>query len=146
MDSIARSAIENRCARVMNQFFWSIDQNDYESAIALFVPDCTFSRADAVYQGHDGLRTVLANRDQNRLTRHVNTNIVIDVADADHASGKSYGLVFGHRGPLSPTGEASLSSPDSLVLSSADFVVEGGIWRVLKWHVALCFRKPPVEA
>ena len=71
---------------------------DYDGVVALFAPDCSFGRADVWFHGHDGLRQSLNSRPRDRMTRHIASNVVIDVADADHAAGKAYCLVFGHRG------------------------------------------------
>lgn len=142
MDVTQRLAIESDCTRLMYQFSWAVDAMDYDAVVAMFVPDCTFSRADVFFHGHDGLRKSLASRPRDRVTRHVNANVVIDVADADHASGKAYSVVFGHRGALSDTGEALLGAPDSLILYSADFVRTPQGWRIVKWHIGLSFRKP----
>jgi hypothetical protein len=115
---------------------------DYDAVVALFVPDCTFGRADVFFHGHDGLRASLNSRPRDRMTRHVSANVVIDVADSDHAAGKAYCVVFGHRGPLSEDGEAILGAPDSLILYSAEFLRTPAGWRIAKWHIGLSFRKP----
>jgi hypothetical protein len=142
MDALARLTIEAECVRLMNRFTWAVDAMDYDQVVSLFVPDCVFSRADKSYPGHAGLRTSLEGRPHDRTTRHVLTNIVIDVADADHASGKSYCTVFGHRGALAPGAEAPLGVPDSLILYEGAFVRTDTGWRIARWHIGLSFRKP----
>src|SRR5437879_11998679 len=98
MEPSERLAIEAECARLVQEFSWSVDAFDYERVVSLFVADCTFSRADKAFKGIDGLRVSLNARPRDRTTRHICTNIVIDVTDADRARGKAYCLVFGHRG------------------------------------------------
>jgi len=142
MDALARLTVEAECTRLMNRFNWAVDAMDYDQVVSLFIPDCIFSRADKFFHGHAGLRQSLNNRPSDRTTRHVISNIVIDVADADHARGKAYCLVFGHRGPLSPEGEATLSAPDSLIVPEAKFVRTGEGWRIAHWNIGLSFRKP----
>ena len=142
MDDLQRLTIEAACTRLMHQFSWSVDAMDYDAVVALFTPDCVFGRADVFYQGHDGLRQSLNGRPRDRVTRHISANLVIDIVDADHARGKAYCLVFGHRGPLSANGEAALGVPDSLILYTAEFKRMPDGWRISRWHIGLSFRKP----
>jgi hypothetical protein len=146
VDQNQKLAIESECTRLINQFSWSVDAFDYDAVVALFIPDCTFSRADVVYKGIDGLKASLNGRPRDRTTRHLCTNIVIDVEDADHASGKAYCVVFGHRGALQAGEEAPLGVPDSLILYQAQFVRTAGGWRIATWHIGLSFRKPAKAA
>jgi hypothetical protein len=143
MEDGQQLAIEAACARLMNQFGWAVDAMDYDAVVALFTTDCVFSRADVAYEGHAGLRRSLEARPRDRTTRHLSTNVIIDVDDADHASGKAYCLVFGHRGPLNADGEAALGTPDSLILHSGAFVRTPQGWRISRWHIGLSFRKAP---
>jgi ketosteroid isomerase-like protein len=146
MDDVTRLTIQSECARLMNQFSWAVDAMDYDAVVALFTPDCTFGRADVFYQGHAGLRQSLNGRPRDRATRHVSSNMIIDVVDADTARGKAYCLVFGHRGALSADGEAELNAPDSLILYTAEFRRTAEGWRIARWHIGLSFRKRPAAA
>jgi hypothetical protein len=142
MDTLTRLTIEAECTRLMHRFNWAVDAMDYDEVESLFVPDCIFSRADKSFHGHPGLRESLNNRPHDRVTRHVASNVVIDVADVDHAAGKAYCVVFGHRGALAPGAEAALGAPDSLILHEATFVRSAETWRIAHWHIGLSFRKP----
>ena len=142
METTERLAIEAECTRLINTFSWRVDAFDYDGVVALFTPDCTFSRADKVFRGIDGLRVSLNARPRDRTTRHICSNIVIDVADHDRAAGKAYALVFGHRGALKEGDEAPLGVPVSLILYEATFVRNAQGWRIAKWHIGLSFRKP----
>jgi hypothetical protein len=142
METNERFAIEAECTRLINTFSWRVDAFDYDGVVALFTPDCTFSRADKVFRGIDGLRVSLNARPRDRTTRHICGNIVIDVADHDRAAGKAYALVFGHRGLLGEGEEAPLGVPDSLILYEAAFARTAQGWRIAKWHIGLSFRKP----
>lgn len=142
MDRMQRLAIEHDCARLMHQFSWFVDAMDYDAVVGLFAADCTFSRADVFFHGHAGLRKSLESRPRDRATRHIISNVLIDVHDTEHAEGKSYCLVFGHRGPLSNEGEATLGAPDSLILYSGAFVRTPQGWCIANWHIGLSFRKP----
>lgn len=141
METLTRLEIEAACTRLMTTFSLCTDTFDYDRALGLFVPDCTFQRADEVFEGHDGLRFVLNRRNPERITRHVLSNILIDVEDEHTATGQAYALVFGHVGALSDSGEAPLVSPDSLVIFNGGFTRTSEGWRIKSWNIGLSFRK-----
>ncbi|WP_226553942.1 nuclear transport factor 2 family protein [Celeribacter naphthalenivorans] len=141
METIDRLAIESDCTKLMKTFSLCTDTFDYDRALGLFVPDCTFQRADETFEGIEGLKFVLNRRNPERLTRHVLSNILIDIKDENTATGQAYALVFGHAGPLSATGEAPLVSPDSLVIFNGSFTRMEDGWRIKRWQIGLSFRK-----
>ncbi|AJE44883.1 nuclear transport factor 2 family protein [Celeribacter indicus] len=142
METIERLAIEADCTRLMTTFSLCSDTFEYDRAMALFVPDCTFTRGTETFEGHEGLRSVLDRRDRNRITRHLVSNILIDVVDETTATGQAYALVFGHRGKLAEGEEAPLGTPDSLVLFHGGFVRTDAGWRIKSWKIGLSFRRP----
>jgi hypothetical protein len=60
METNERLAIEADCTRLYNEFSWCIDALDYDGAVALFVPDCTFTRIDEVFEGVEGSSDISA--------------------------------------------------------------------------------------
>lgn len=142
METSERIAIAADCTRLINEFSWYTDTLDYDKAVALFVPDCIFSRANEVFEGVDGLRAVLNRRASDRRTCHIVSNIVVDVVDSGHATAKAHALVFGHRGMIKEGEEAPLGIPDSIVRFEAAFRRTDAGWRIAKWHIGLNFRKP----
>ena len=71
MDTNERLAIEAECTKLVNQFSWCTDTFAYDEAMALFVPDCTFGRADETVEGLAGLRSFLDRRSTERRTCHI---------------------------------------------------------------------------
>ncbi|MBN9888320.1 nuclear transport factor 2 family protein [Salipiger abyssi] len=141
MDTLQRLAIEAECSRLMTTFSLCTDTFDYDRALGLFVPDCTFQRADEVFEGLDGLRFVLNRRNPERITRHIVSNMLIDVKDETTATGQAYALVFGHVGALDENGEAPLGAPDSLVIFNGGFTRTDEGWRIKTWRIDLSFRR-----
>lgn len=142
MDGIERILVEADCSRLIKEFSRCTDTFDYDRAMALFVPDCTFSRADDVYNGIDGLRAALNRRASDRRTCHIVSSIIVDVVDGDNAHGGADALVFGYRGNLEEGEEVPLGTPDSIVRFEAGFRRTDAGWRIAKWHIGLNFRKP----
>lgn len=92
MDDLQTLLIERACQRLVLQFAQYNDDLDHEALAALFVPDCEFARPldpDLPYYGRDKVHALFRDR-QARLTRHVMTNILIDVISPDEARGCSY--------------------------------------------------------
>lgn len=141
MDAIERLTIEADCTRLMTEFAKCSDTFAYERALELFVPDCRFSRADETFDGHEGLRFALSRRPLDRMTRHIVSNVLIDIDGPDAATGEAYSLVFGHKGALAEAEEAPLGAPDSLIHYHAGFMRTQAGWRIRTWHIGLAFRK-----
>ncbi len=92
MDDLQRLAIERECQRLVLLFARSNDDWDHETLASLFAEDCTFARPldpDHPYHGRAAVHAIFRDR-KPRLTRHVMTNILIDVISPDEARGSSY--------------------------------------------------------
>ena len=84
--------IERACARLVLQFAKFNDDLDHQALADLFVEDCVFARPlDPAhpYYGKDKVHAIFRDR-KPRLTRHVMTNILIDVLSPTEAKGNSY--------------------------------------------------------
>ncbi len=92
MDELQRLSIEAACSRLVLEFARFNDGWDHESLAALFTEDCVFARPldpDHPYHGRAAVHAIFRDR-KPRLTRHVMTNILIDVVSPDEARGNSY--------------------------------------------------------
>jgi len=92
MDDLERLTIERACQRLVLEFARFNDSWDHEALAALFTDDCVFARPldpDHPYHGRAAVHAIFRDR-KARLTRHVMTNILIDVVSADEARGNSY--------------------------------------------------------
>ncbi|MGH8228433.1 MAG: nuclear transport factor 2 family protein [Steroidobacteraceae bacterium] len=93
----ARQAIEHACERLVLRSIRAFDERDWKGYAALFTPDGLFIRAnapDAPLTGREAILAALAARPAARLTRHLCTNIEIDVLDAEHAAARCYLLLY----------------------------------------------------
>jgi ketosteroid isomerase-like protein len=111
MDELGRLLIERACERLVHRYARLIDAYDYAAFMDLWAGDATWVMLGNAMTGTDAIRAGLEARDPTMICRHMVTNILIDVEDADHASGHCYTISFhvsgarGHEpGPLqSPT-------------------------------------------
>ncbi len=98
------AGIERACTRLVLQFAKYNDDLDHEALAALFVEDCVFARPlDPAhpYYGKDKVHAIFRDR-KARLTRHVMTNILIDVVSRDEARGNSYVTMMSAPDPDAP--------------------------------------------
>jgi hypothetical protein len=96
MTADERRAIEQDCARLVALYANLNDAARWEDVAALYVEDGRMARPTAPDDwivGRDAILTAFRSRPA-RTTRHVCSNIVIDVLDESHASGESAMLLF----------------------------------------------------
>ncbi|HAF42260.1 MAG TPA: hypothetical protein DCG90_10925 [Sphingobium sp.] len=96
-----RRAIEQDCARLVARYANLNDAGRWTDVTALYAPDGRMARPTAPDDWVEGREAILAAflARPARTTRHICSNIVVDVLDEDHAKGESAMLLF--------TGEAA---------------------------------------
>jgi ketosteroid isomerase-like protein len=93
MNIVDRDAIERECLRLINRFAVYNDLGEFDKLAALFSEDGAFARPttpDDFIIGRTQIRDSFASRPAGKLTRHLITNTVVEVHDAEHASAISY--------------------------------------------------------
>lgn len=90
---------EQACARLCHDFAAAVDARQYDAFVALFAADGVFDRAGQASHGHAEIRRFLDARPADRVTRHVCTNIRIDLTGLDSGTGSCYALVFQAQSP-----------------------------------------------
>jgi hypothetical protein len=85
--------IERACERLVHAYSRALDLGDMSAAADLFTENGSMSRPMApnqVIQGRETIRASLLTRPKTLLTKHLATNILIDVDSRDSARGISY--------------------------------------------------------
>lgn len=125
----ARRAIEWECTRLVSLYANLNDRGDWAGVAALYAEDGVMTRPtapDAPIVGRGAILAAFTARPP-RTTRHVCSNIVIDVESEDSARGDSVMLLFTAYGP-------------PLVGNFADrFVRTAEGWRFAERHGSLTF-------
>jgi len=88
-----RIEIERACERVVYAYSRALDLGDMHAAAELFAADGSFARPmspDQLITGREAIRASLLTRPKTLLTRHLTTNVVIDVESRDAARGICY--------------------------------------------------------
>jgi SnoaL-like domain len=113
MSPAERMLIEHQCTKLVVQAMRCFDARDYVAFARLFAVDGQFVRATdrcAPLTGREAIAAALERRPASRFTRHLCTNIEVDVQDADHAQSVCYLLLY----------SATLTDPNSHKVLRAD--------------------------
>jgi uncharacterized protein (TIGR02246 family) len=88
-------SIERACERLVLDFAYFSDKQDYEALAALFTPDGTMARPSGdPLVGRAAIMKSYQSRPAGRISRHVCTNIRITVESQDRAHGLTYAVVY----------------------------------------------------
>jgi hypothetical protein len=90
---------ERACEKLVIDFAYFSDRQEYESLAALFADDGVMQRPNGDrLVGREAILTAYRARPVNRMTRHVCTNIRIAVESADRVRGFTYAVVYSATG------------------------------------------------
>ena len=130
-----RTEIERACERIVYAYSRALDLGDMSAAADFFAENGSFARPmapDKVIQGRDAIRAALLTRPKTLLTKHLATNVMIDVVSRDEAAGLSYLTMIS----TTPTGDAPApyvsAGPVYFGEIKDRFVREGGGWKILE--------------
>lgn len=144
LDEVSVAAIERACTRLVLRSIRAFDEQDWGAYAGLFTADGVFIRAnepDRPLAGREAIREALAARSATRLTRHLCTNIEIDVLDARSARGLCYLLLYA--GDASQP-ERAAGRPSDAVQRVGEyrdsFVSTSDGWRLSRREGRLIFR------
>lgn len=127
---------ERECARLCHDFAWSVDHLHYDAFVDLFAPDGIFERAGQRSAGHEAIRAFLNARPTGRVTRHLCSNIRIDMAGPDAATGTCVALMVA--GAADDMGKA-VSAP-LVVDYTDDYVRTHGGWKFSHRRARIVFQ------
>ncbi len=93
LSAVERLEIERACERVIHAYSRALDLGDMNAAADFFAENGSFARPmapDKIIQGREAIRASLITRPSTLLTKHLATNVMIDVEGRDSARGLSY--------------------------------------------------------
>jgi hypothetical protein len=97
MRSEDQMLIERACEQVLMRSIRTFDERNWRGFADTFATDGVFVRANQPNQplvGREAILAALQARPADRLTRHLCTNVQIEVLDSDHAKGLCYLYLF----------------------------------------------------
>ena len=104
--ALERLEIERACERIVYAYSRALDVGDMSGAADLFAENGSFARPmapDKVIAGREAIRASLMSRPKILLTKHLASNVMIDVVSRDEARGLSYLTMIS----TSPPGDAA---------------------------------------
>lgn len=128
-----RIEIERACERLVLDYCRALDLGDMNAAADFFAEAGTMARPmtpDVVIQGREAIRAGLLTRPKTLLTKHLTTNIQIDVQDRDHASGLSYLTMISTTPPEGAKPPYVSAGPLWFGECADTFIRENGVWKI----------------
>ena len=92
-----RRAIEQDCQKLALTSIHLNDMQRWDALSDLFIENARFARPTApadVIEGREAIRAGFKARPVGRITRHLITNLIVDVVDGDHARCRMYATLF----------------------------------------------------
>jgi hypothetical protein len=135
LSALEQMEIERACERLVHAYSRALDLGDLSGAADFFAENGAMSRPmtpDQVIEGRERIRTSLLTRPKTLLTRHLATNVMVEVESRDAAHGISYLTM------IAVTPQASdrppFLSPGPIYFGEFKdrFVREGGAWKFLE--------------
>lgn len=132
LSAAERIEIERACERLILTYSRALDVGDMNAAADCFAEHGTFSRPmapDQVITGREAVRASLLTRPKTLLTRHLTTNVMIDVESRDAASGLSYLTMLSTTPPEGAQPPYVSQGPIWFGEMRDRFVRENGVWK-----------------
>ncbi len=129
-----RIDIERACERLVYAYSRALDLGDLAGAADFFAENGSMSRPmtpDQIIEGRETIRASLLTRPKGLLTKHLATNILIDVESRDMARGISY-LTMIATMPADAKPPFTSAGPIYFGEFKDRFVRENGVWKFLE--------------
>ena len=143
MNAAEIQAIEFACTKLVNQFAVYSDAAHYDELAALFTDDGRYARPTDpanFISGHADLLTSFKARPKDKLTRHLVTNVVIDVTSPTTAKGPSYVTQYAGSTDQPAATHGWRANPAQLVGEySDDYVLTAAGWKIRQRSGRLIF-------
>ena len=110
MDDLERMLIERACARLVVEYCHLVDHGEAARIADQFTDDGVWTADEITATGRDAFVRLFRERQDHaaRMSRHVCSNLLIDVIDEHNATGVVYLTLYRHDGEvgrmLSPSG------------------------------------------
>ena len=135
LSAAERIEIERACERLVYIYSRALDLGDMSAAADCFAANGSMARPmmpDAVIQGRETIRASLLTRPKTLLTKHLASNVMIDVESRDAASGLSYLTMISTTPPADAKPPFVSQGPIYFGEFQDRFVRENGVWKFLE--------------
>ncbi len=135
LSAVERMEIERACERLTYAYVRALDLGDMNAAADCFAAQGSMARPmnpAQVIQGREAVRASLLSRPKTLLTKHLATNVVIEVESRDAARGLSYLTMVATTPPDGAAPPFTSSGPAFFGEMQDRFVREDGVWKFLE--------------
>jgi ketosteroid isomerase-like protein len=143
MDDTQTLMTERACTRLIVDYCHFVDNGEAARVADQFTGDGVWLSGEENLKGQAAIRRRFEQRQAmvERMSRHVCTNIKLDVIDADHAEGVTYLILFRHDGEprrrFSPT-----AAPEMIGEYRDRFARTAEGWRFQRRELVVSFLRP----
>lgn len=130
IDENATHFIRSKIEKLIYDFFYYLDERRYRQLSDMFAPDGVWHRQGKELRGPDTVMNAMNERPAGFTTRHLITNVSVDVADAFTASALFYMTVFVHEGAEAPKAAVAINLPMHVSSFEQKFVNRSGQWLI----------------
>jgi hypothetical protein len=139
MDLLKRMEIERACTRLNSEYSLYVDTGRVNDFLDLFMTDGSWVLAGLPpMQGREQMNGYFAERDPKTRSRHVVSNVLIDVVDDRTARGSSYATVYRHVGDERT---APMNGPIGVAVYTDEFRLTDKGWKFQRREAAMAFVK-----
>ena len=149
LSAAERIEIERACERLVYVYSRALDLGDMSAAADCFAANGSMARPmmpDAVIQGRETIRASLLTRPKTLLTKHLATNVMVDVESRDSASGLSYLTMISTTPPGDGKPPHVSQGPVYFGEFKDKFVRENGEWKFLERRGSIQMKFPGASA
>jgi ketosteroid isomerase-like protein len=135
LSDVAKALIERACTRLILESAAANDRQDFEAFAALFTKDGVLHRpAGEPLRGPRAIAESYSSRPASRITRHLCTNILIDVDSATTARGSTYVILYSADASGASDKKFGLTSETRKLLGEFEdrFVLTDAGWRIVE--------------
>jgi SnoaL-like domain len=149
LSTIERIEIERACERLVYVYVQALDRGDMSGAADCFALRGTFARPmtpDVVIEGREAIRAGLKSRPATLLTKHIASNVMIEVDSRDTAHGISYLTMIATTPAAGAVAPHVTPGPLYFGEFRDRFVREDGVWRFLERRGSIQMKLDPPRA
>jgi hypothetical protein len=142
VQDIERAMAERACEQLAIAYALHLDFGNYDAVARLFAPNATLHLDDVCHSGHEAIHNQLRERYAPYVTRHVCSNIFIDVVDDERAVGVTYLTLYrhGHNGFV-PREALGIRGPSLVGHYEDEFLRMHSGWRFASRRLNVRFRR-----
>ena len=145
LSTVERIEIERACERIVHAYSRALDLGDMSAAADLFAENGSMARPMApeqVIQGREAVRASLLTRPKTLLTKHLATNVMIDVESRDSARGISCLTMIATTPPTDAKPPFNSAGPVYFGEFNDRYVRENGVWKFLERRGSIQMKFP----